>query len=66
MDNMPELTERQKAALRGELTLAEWDAIGMELFRLGIVGIDPLADMCGGKSAYVLTELGRKVARELR
>lgn len=63
---MHNLTENQRKALRGELPLAEYEAEGMGLWKLGLVGIDPLATLAGGQSNFVLTERGIDVARGLR
>ena len=60
---MENLTPRQKAALRGQLSRRNFEREGMGLFQLGLVSLDPLPD---GPEAFSLTEQGRKVAVDLR
>ena len=60
-----ELTHKQKAALRGELSEQDFAAEGMGLFKAGMVSIDPLKSP-DDPSSYHLTQLGREAAIELR
>lgn len=57
-----ELSEIQKQALRGELTLEQFNEIGMGLFQMGICTLDPLDD----HKPFRLTEKGVKIARHLQ
>lgn len=61
---MIQLSEREKCALRGELSFDEFEELGMGLFKKGLVALDPLA--VGRGNAFPLTDEGRRVARELR
>jgi hypothetical protein len=60
------LTEREEAALRGKLTLEEYNSVMMDSWSKGLVVIDPLAVHCGGATNVLLSELGRTVATQLR
>ena len=60
------LNERQKKALRGELTLTEWNEVAPSLFEKGLVGFDPLADLVGKDTPYRLTKKGIEEALALR
>lgn len=62
----PILNERQKKALRGELSLEDWNEVAPSLFEERLVGFDPLAKLAGDKTEYRLTEKGIAEAKRLR
>lgn len=57
------LDEKDKAALRGELSPADFEAHGMKLFAKGLANVDPLRT---GPAAFTLTDLGKSEAERLR
>lgn len=64
--DLTRLTDTQRRLLRGEGTLEEWNATGMDLFNLGLVSLDPLADSLGKKTPYTLTPTGVDAAHRVR
>ena len=62
---MVDLTDREVAALRGELSYEDWQDMGMNLFAKGIVSFDPLAESML-KNPFPLTPFGRELAQTLR
>lgn len=58
-----DLTPDMKKALLGQLSEAEFEAVGMELFNARLASIDPLSQ---GAAAFALTEEGVRLAKELR
>ena len=63
--SLKELTDRQKLALAGHLSAADWCEEGMGLLSAGMVTFDPLAAPSDPR-AFELTEKGRAAAHALR
>ncbi len=63
---MNELSEIEKSGLRGELSIREWNSIGMSLFQKGLVSLNPFLTDNASVPHFALTPAGFEVAQKLQ